>query len=823
MLRKIIKVFLASPGDLKVEREAAHRIVNELNRQSAGFWNAQFELVGWEDTVTRFGRAQELINQELDQCELFLGLIWQKWGSPPGGSGHAYTSGFEEEYQRSLNRRAITGSPEMSLLFKAPEDGRLQDPGPELQKVLNFKKIIIDSKNLLFQEFRNQEEFEYRVRSILIEYVQSLLQSERRDDNKVDHPSTAVVNSSSATADHSQEVKGSIPLKAADFLNTVLSKNNRGETITPAEVARLRIIGCAIAREGNDDETLGVHDANIIYDTRDTIELTPIETRSLLRAGIKSLHHENTPVWAWLNAGPHVPDKTLIAMSFGDDATLTKNSIKCLNWCGYSLDVFNAPLDRKGIINIWLNSDSEDVKAEAFDYLSTWGNSNDVELLHRFTEDSNQAVAQKALRAIVKITTRDNLEEALKILIDSSATNIGEDLVSLPLKKPSAIRTEILSPGILSRSPSVRLATMRILCSRSALPENDARALLDDPEPRIRAEALDYLLSKEHSFSVTDVKKILVRKSLSPRPVGLMSLFTGTQTEGLEFLQAYLKKRLARLPVSALREEAKMETGESFIATETLYSRDYKTQFPVISANLKNGFLEEFRRRLAEVRSASTSSDSAASNMESRAEQICESMINATVQVVCEVGGAEALPLIRTILDRGKTEYNERIVEYFEKYGEWEDVKRLAALTSRLSLRISLLYSNNIEEKRVAKAILKVGKHRTADLASLNLSGNLLAYIIAEMPTKSFASLDDRSIIHLLSHESSGLRKFTALKTVLSVSRARLNRVLATYLDRAETRYYNVVFWLDLGTAASAGDAKAIANRVLRRVATVTV
>src|SRR5207302_97562 len=75
--RKILKVFLASPGDLKEERRAAKGAIDEINSLVANSFGYHVELVGWEDTVSRFGRPQAVINAELDHCEYFIGMLWK--------------------------------------------------------------------------------------------------------------------------------------------------------------------------------------------------------------------------------------------------------------------------------------------------------------------------------------------------------------------------------------------------------------------------------------------------------------------------------------------------------------------------------------------------------------------------------------------------------------------------------------------------------------------------------------------------------------------------------------------------------------------------
>ncbi|SRR5216684_1180942 len=85
--RKIVKVFLASPGDLRDERTTAKLAVDEFNNLWADSLGYHVELVGWEDTVSAYGRPQATINRDLERCEFFIGMMWKRWGTPPDVSG----------------------------------------------------------------------------------------------------------------------------------------------------------------------------------------------------------------------------------------------------------------------------------------------------------------------------------------------------------------------------------------------------------------------------------------------------------------------------------------------------------------------------------------------------------------------------------------------------------------------------------------------------------------------------------------------------------------------------------------------------------------
>lgn len=145
--RKIIRVFLASPGDLQDERKAAKAVVDEFNKLWADDLGYHVELVGWEDTISQYGRPQGTINQDLARCELVIGMIWKRWGTPPSKTG-PFSSGFEEEFETSIASRREVGRPELALFFKAVDKELLRDPGEELKKVLTFKDGITAGKEI---------------------------------------------------------------------------------------------------------------------------------------------------------------------------------------------------------------------------------------------------------------------------------------------------------------------------------------------------------------------------------------------------------------------------------------------------------------------------------------------------------------------------------------------------------------------------------------------------------------------------------------------------------------------------------------------------
>lgn len=155
-IRKVVKVFIASPGDMNPERKIAREVVDEINSLHADTYGYQVEMVGWEETVGSMGRPQEIINRDLARCELFIGMIWKRWGTPPDING-TFTSEFEEEFTLSIERYSKEGKPQVSMFFKEIEEEFLRDPGDDLKKVLKFKDDLIQGKKYYSKYFQTKK------------------------------------------------------------------------------------------------------------------------------------------------------------------------------------------------------------------------------------------------------------------------------------------------------------------------------------------------------------------------------------------------------------------------------------------------------------------------------------------------------------------------------------------------------------------------------------------------------------------------------------------------------------------------------------------
>src|SRR5487761_529498 len=176
-MRRVLTVFIASPSDLAAERKRTSEVVTEMNGALKKIdW--AIDLLGWEDTLPGFGRPQALINRDVGRCDLFIGMLWRRWGTPPAQNS-TFSSGFEEEFSIAKTRREQTPSPEIWMFFKAVEAAQAADPGAQLQHVIDFRESLIANKTVFFKEFEGIDAWEKMLREYLLKHVLGIVGTQR--------------------------------------------------------------------------------------------------------------------------------------------------------------------------------------------------------------------------------------------------------------------------------------------------------------------------------------------------------------------------------------------------------------------------------------------------------------------------------------------------------------------------------------------------------------------------------------------------------------------------------------------------------------------
>ncbi len=150
---KVVKIFIGSPSDLIPERGLFRKAIEKVNEIKGEDKGVLLKAVGWEDTMPGKGRPQEMINADLEECDLIIMLLWERWGSKTG----QYTSGFEEEYEV-----ARAAGKKIFFYFKSIPEKMLADPGKQLKQVLKFRKKIEMEKGYLYRHYENKKKWQNR-------------------------------------------------------------------------------------------------------------------------------------------------------------------------------------------------------------------------------------------------------------------------------------------------------------------------------------------------------------------------------------------------------------------------------------------------------------------------------------------------------------------------------------------------------------------------------------------------------------------------------------------------------------------------------------
>jgi hypothetical protein len=167
---KKVRIFVASPGDVQSEREQLFKVINELNLTISALAPEKgivLELVRWETHVhPGIGAdAQKVVNAQIDEYDIFIGILWKRMGTPTTTS----QSGTEEEFLQAYARWEKNKSFPVLFYFCQQTFAmpRGRDEVEQLGKVAAFREDLA-SKGLLVGDYADHESFSDVVRPHLL-------------------------------------------------------------------------------------------------------------------------------------------------------------------------------------------------------------------------------------------------------------------------------------------------------------------------------------------------------------------------------------------------------------------------------------------------------------------------------------------------------------------------------------------------------------------------------------------------------------------------------------------------------------------------------
>ena len=127
---KVVKVMIASPGDVSAERQVIRNVIQEWNYTHSEDKNLVLMPVGWEShaTPSMGERPQALINKQvLKSCDLLIAVFWTRLGTPTGKA----SSGTVEEIEEHLKAKKPAAAATTAKKKPTPPAPKPGEPKPE--------------------------------------------------------------------------------------------------------------------------------------------------------------------------------------------------------------------------------------------------------------------------------------------------------------------------------------------------------------------------------------------------------------------------------------------------------------------------------------------------------------------------------------------------------------------------------------------------------------------------------------------------------------------------------------------------------------------
>lgn len=301
-----LRVFMASPGDLTDERDALRNLERRLNAMFRER-GVRVSIEGWEEVQPDAGAPQELINPLVYGCDVFVGLLNVRWGTPTDND----SSGFSEEFNIALKRRQESGiTPAIGMYFRDIDPERLRDKGPQLEAVLAFKERVETERLVLHKTFRGADNLALEVMNFLLPHALRIVDEVAASTADLgagssgstpanDEPETLGSAETKIDADESAGDPDSAQLQIVSALSSFSNLFLGQASIAPEVRDRVTLAAMAFAQDAG---TLGAHHVNRLFSNRENLDLTLGEARIWYRTffenyGMTERDQRVVPIW----------------------------------------------------------------------------------------------------------------------------------------------------------------------------------------------------------------------------------------------------------------------------------------------------------------------------------------------------------------------------------------------------------------------------------------------------------------------------------------------------------------------------------------------
>ena len=564
----------------------------------------------------------------------------------------------------------------------------------------------------------------------------------------------------------------------------------------------------------NDNILLGVHDTNLIYRYLRDEKFSAREKRRLVLTALEYLESSTVPLWHWIFLQGFKINKELPLLTIEGGEKSRRNAFKLLGILAVAPKDFENRFGNSEFRDYWFSETlSDDLIISALEYLGVVGDEGFQMDWNRFISSSDTNVSSAAFRSCARIKLRVNKADAFNFVAKHDTIDIGSELTDELLSKISTVETEVLRRCLSHSTRKFKRAIATNLLGREALTESDADLICKSDEADIRLIGVKALAKINPELNILYFRKLLTKPPtwniFAELDSHLRHSYQGAFGPGAEEFKEYKLDVFRTMHYKDLLGIQRNETLYETEATIALYRNHYRR----VKDDLQKNLLDGFDKFCASRRDA-------LSNLMLGEElfiHIRIELIQSALKAFCSNAGKSELGTVREVLEKHDIRFSTELVKFIAKHGEWEDATRVVSLSETIPAW-SLYADHSAAYQLSAQALLELGKKRISDVWNLNLPSQVRIQFVVQMPKKQFAEFDDQDVVNMLHCDSEVVRAAVALRAVLCLPKARIQKILNTYFDAGGTQYYNAIFWLDLGVSADRDTSRAIARNAIRKI-----
>lgn len=168
---QIVRLVVASPGDVQGEREVVPIVVEEVNRWIASLLDMRLEVARWEtDAYPGFhlDGPQALIDRilRIEDSDILVGIFWKRFGTLIKDG----TTGTEHEIRKAYDAWKLNSRPQLMIYFnQKPYYPTSKEETDQWGQVLDFRKDFPSEG--LWWPYKTKSDFERLLRNHLLNFI----------------------------------------------------------------------------------------------------------------------------------------------------------------------------------------------------------------------------------------------------------------------------------------------------------------------------------------------------------------------------------------------------------------------------------------------------------------------------------------------------------------------------------------------------------------------------------------------------------------------------------------------------------------------------